>query len=147
MFIPEGRMEFYCNALVSGFDWDFPVAIHMLVPQFEAGLRQIAMHLGVIPRSLPASGTENSWGLERLLSDAVIRAEIGESLAFEIGSLLIDNFGSKIRHNLAHGLLSPEALCGPDAIYAWWLFLHLCIVPTAGFHAYLSEIRNEEPPE
>lgn len=51
-FIPEGRLEHYVEGLVNGFNWQFTPAVLFLVPQFEAGLRNIAEQPGLTPRTL-----------------------------------------------------------------------------------------------
>jgi hypothetical protein len=142
-FIPGGRLEHVARGLAFGFAWEFSNAVHVLIPQFEAGLRSIALAKGVIPRNLHPSGVEEAWGLDRLLSKEGVSEELGETLTFEIRSLLIEEFGPKFRHNLSHGLIPPEALAGVDAVYAWWIFLRLCVIPTAGFNTFARKIRKE----
>ncbi len=138
-FIPEGRLEHYVEGLAYGFNRQFTPAALFLVPQFEAGLRNIAGQLGITPRNLQASGVEDAWGLERLLSEEAIKEQLGKPLTFELRSLLIEEFGPKFRHNLSHGLIPPIVLGNStDAMYAWWLFLRLCVIPTAGYRAYIA---------
>lgn len=74
-----------------------------------------------------------------MLSEDAIVSKLGNALTFALRSLLIEQFGPKFRHNLSHGLIPPSALNGEDALYAWWLFLRLCVWPTSGFHAFLAE--------
>lgn len=138
-FVPDERLDHFIEGLVFGFNWQFSLASHLLIPQFEAGLRNIATRQGTIPRNLLASGVEDVWTLDRLLSEEVITSQLGEDLTFELRSLLIANYGPKFRHNLAHGLIPPNALAGVDAVYAWWLFLRLCLFPTAGFQEFLQQ--------
>lgn len=138
-FIPDGRLEHFCEGLTLGFNRKFSHAAHILVPQFEAGLREVASRLGLSARNLNASGVEDAWGLDRLLTEQTIVSHLGDDLVFELRSLLIEDFGPKFRHNLCHGLIPPQVLGGADAIYAWWLFLRLCVFPTPGFHAFSRE--------
>jgi len=142
LFIPKGRLEHYAEGLAFGFNYKFSHAALFLVPQIEAGLRQIAEQQGVEPRNLHPSGVEECWGLDRLLSEEVVTSQLGEALTFELRSLLIEEFGPKFRHNLSHGLVPPPALGGTDAFYVWWLFLRLCIVPTAGFRDFFNSLKQ-----
>jgi hypothetical protein len=138
-FIPDGRLEHFCEGLTLGFNQNFSHAAHILVPQFEAGLREIASKLGLSGRNLSSSGVEDAWGLDRLLTEQTVVSHLGDDLVFELKSLLIEEFGPKFRHNLCHGLIPLQALNGADSIYAWWLFLRLCVFPTPGYHAFLRE--------
>lgn len=144
-FIPEGRLEHYSQGLSYGFEWKFDHSTLFLIPQFEAGLRNIATQLGLIPRNVQPSGVEEAWTLDRLLSEADMVATIGPALIFELRSLLIEQYGPKFRHNVSHGLVPPAALQGTDAMYAWWLFLRLCVVPTNHFQKFAAQHINDAP--
>lgn len=144
-FIPEGRLEHYAKGLSYGFEWQLDHSTLFLVPQFEAGLRNIATQIGLIPRNVQPSGVEEAWGLDRLLSEADMVTTLGSSLVFELRSLLIEDYGPKFRHNVAHGLVPPAALQGTDAMYAWWLFLKLCVMPTSYFKEYAAQQITDAP--
>ncbi|CAM3308481.1 DUF4209 domain-containing protein [Paracoccus nototheniae] len=146
-FIPEGRLEHYAQGLSYGFEWKFDHSTLFLIPQFEAGLRNIATQLGLIPRNVQPSGVEEAWTLDRLLSEADMVATLGPALIFELRSLLIEQFGPKFRHNVSHGLVPPAALQGTDAMYAWWLFLRLCVVPTNHFQKFAVQHINDASQE
>ena len=145
MSIPEGRLEHYARGLSYGFEWKFDHSTLFLIPEFEAVLRNVATQIGLTPRNVQPSGVEEAWGLDRLLSEAAMVETLGSSLTFELRSLLIEEYGPKYRHNVSHGLVPPAALQSTDAMYAWWLFLKLCVVPTSEFQEFAVRHTNEAP--
>lgn len=139
-FVPADRVPLVMRALAAGFADDFTVAVHLLIPQIEAGLRHLAEAKGVVPRTLKSDGTEEFWMMERLLTDETVERTLTPDLAFELRSLLIDDFGPQFCHGLAHGLDPPATFEGSDAVTAWWLGLRLVAVPTAAFRAFSERI-------
>ena len=137
------RMPILLRGLAAGFQWDFTLAVHLLIPQMEAGLRYIAEQNGITPRNMSAAGIEEAWGFDRLLTAEGVAPILGENFTFELRSLLI---GPKLRHNIAHGLVPAAVLEGTDALYAWWLALRLSLIPCAKFQAYQQTLRWESGP-
>lgn len=44
--IQEDRRSLFVQGLLAGFRWDFPTALHLLIPQVENGLRKMLNDLG-----------------------------------------------------------------------------------------------------
>jgi hypothetical protein len=144
LLIPEGRRPLFIQSIAAGFRWDFSTALHVLVPQVEHGLRQVLESYGVVPRNVDPSGVEEVWSYERILSHPKIKEALGESMAYELESLLVGRLGSNFRNLIAHGLLSPDALGGDMALYLWWILLRLTSIPTQKLKEYTERNRRQE---
>jgi hypothetical protein len=152
--IPEDRRVLFYQAFEAGFRWDFSTALHLLIPQVENALRYVLEQSGISPVNVDAEGVEEVWGLERILNHPTILETLGESLAFELRSLLIERLGPNMRNVFAHGALSPDGFRGTTAFYLWWVILRLVAIPTAGMNAFIERNEasgrqdpNSEPPE
>lgn len=119
LFSTEEKFPILLRGLAAGFEGDFMLAVHLIIPQIEASLRYLFEQNGITARNLKSNGVEEAWGLDRLLSEEAAKKIIGNQLVFEFRSLLIDDFGPKLRHNIAHGLVPFFVFEGKDAIYAW----------------------------
>lgn len=137
-FIPSGRLPLFAQGIVSGFQWDFASALHLLIPQVENGLRHLVEQSGTVPRNIDANGIEEVWGLERTISNPAITEILGKEFVYELQSLLAGRLGPNLRNSLAHGLLSREALSGDTAFYAFWVIFKLVVTPTPAMHAFVQ---------
>lgn len=145
LLIPEGRRPLFLQGLAAGFRWDFSTALHLLVPQVENGLRHVLETYGVTPRNVDAAGVEEVWSYERILSHPKIKEVLGESMVYELESLLVGRLGANFRNLIAHGLLSPDALNSDVAFYLWWILLRLISIPTQRLREYAERNRKQEP--
>lgn len=123
--VPKGREQLFGKALFAGYDKDFVVALHLLVPQIEHLVRYHLKQVGVKTTTLSIDGIENENGLSTLMELPEVQQVFGENLAFELRSLFCDAFGPNLRNELAHGLLDDEACYSIHSIYAWWFALRL----------------------
>jgi len=57
--------------------------------------------------------------------------------------LLTEEFGSNLRNNLCHGMLTDYGCYHPNILYCWWLLLRICLVPDVR----LSAAGGGEAPE
>lgn len=144
LLIPEGRLPLFIEGFAAGFRLDFSTALHLLVPQVENGLRHVLESYGVVPRNVDSSGVEEVWSYERILSHPKIQEALGESMVYELESLLVGRLGSNFRNLIAHGLLSPDALGGDMALYLWWILLRLTSIPTRKLREYTERNRKQE---
>ncbi len=124
-FVPEGREGLYAHGLHAGLEGNFVVATHILVPQIENSIRHALTQHGAITSSLDSEGIQDVHLLGKMLFSPEIKEIFGEDLTFELQGLLMEPFGANLRNTVAHGLISHEGLFSPDAIYLWWLTLHL----------------------
>jgi hypothetical protein len=77
----------------------------------------------------PDNGVESEKGLGALLGMPEATAVLGESLAFELRALLVEQQGANLRNHLAHGLLTDGEAWSAYAVYACWLALRLAVIP------------------
>ncbi len=123
--VPIGRESLFGKALFAGYDRDFVVSIHLLVPQIEHMARSHLKAAGAKTTNLDINGIENENGLSSLMDLPEAVNVFGEDLTFEIRALFCDAFGPNLRNELAHGLVTEEACCTTHTVYAWWLALKL----------------------
>ena len=123
--VPKDRAELFGKALFAGYDRDFVVALHLLIPQIEHMVRVHLKQAGAKTTNLDKEGIENENGLSTLMDLPEADTVFGKDLAFELKALFCDAFGPNLRNEFAHGLLGANACHSPFAIYAWWLGLRL----------------------
>ncbi len=119
--VPSERVPLVAKGLKAGFDGDFIVALHLLVPQLEHLIRTHLQNKGAKTTTVDADGIQMEAGLSTLVRLPEMEAVFGSDLTFEIRALFCDGFGPNLRNELAHGLLDPGALLSAESIYAWWL--------------------------
>jgi len=141
--VPKDRAELFGKALFAGYDRDFVVALHLLIPQIEHMVRVHLKQAGSKTTNLDKDGIENENGLSTLMDLPEAETVFGKDLAFELKTLFCDAFGPNLRNELAHGLLDADACHSPFAIYAWWLGLRL-VVNTWWNAAYKNSAGEEE---
>ncbi|MCO5949842.1 DUF4209 domain-containing protein [Mucilaginibacter flavidus] len=121
-FIPPGRLDIYTHGLYHGFCGNFAVAVHLLVPQIENGLRHVLQTYGVITIKLTEEiQTENSLAFYFNHLKGILH----EDLLFDLEGLLNESFGNNIRNLVAHGKYATGQFFAPVGFYTWWLALKL----------------------
>ena len=126
-FVPQGRERIFAEGLYAGFNRDFLVAVHLLVPQIENSLRHLMQAQGMITTKLDNFGIQRHLNLGELVLDKRLEGIISKNVLLELRTLFVDNRGPNLRHKLAHGLLGDDTFFTVEAVYAWWLILALCI--------------------
>jgi hypothetical protein len=124
IFISPGQFPLYVHGLYNGFCGNFAVALHLLIPQIEAGLRFILKDNGVVTtKYLDEVQTEN--GLTSSLNN--LKGILHEDLLFDLEGLLNEPFGDNLRNDLSHGLVEISKLYSASGFYTWWLALKLSL--------------------
>lgn len=124
-FVPEGREGLYARGLHAGLEGDFVVATHLLIPQLENSIRHVLAQNGVITSGLDDEGIQDVHLLGKMLYRSEMKEFFGTDITFDLQGLLLERFGANLRNLTAHGLMHHEAFFAPDAIYLWWMTLHL----------------------
>lgn len=123
-FIPQDRVDIYTHGLYHGFCGNFAVAVHLLLPQIENGLRYVLQTYGVITRKLTEDiQTENSLAFYFNHLNGILH----EDLIFDLEGLLNESFGNNIRNLVAHGKYATQQFFAPAGFYTWWLALKLSL--------------------
>lgn len=128
-FVPPDRQLLFTRGLFAGFEYDFMTATHFLIPQVENTVRQF-LRVRNIPTTFFKDGTEREYDLNALLHEPRLEEIMPKGVIFELQCFLIEQRASNFRHQLAHGMFSDDAFSSTDALYIWWLILHL----TLAFH-------------
>lgn len=92
------------------FEKDYIVTIHLLIPQIESAIRQLAVHVGgdiLRPKNNPEDGNEYK-SMEGLLSQDCVSAALGEDFTTYFKLLFTDSNAGNWRNLVSHGLLDSE---------------------------------------
>lgn len=126
--VPGGREKMWAIGLHAGYEGDFVVALHVLVPQIENMVRVHLKEAGVSTSTTAQDGVDTENGLSTLVKCPEAVEVFGEDLLFELKYLLCSPFYSNIRNEMAHGLLSHSDCYSEASLYCWWLSLRLVLV-------------------
>jgi len=125
--IPPGREVLWAKGLFFGFEGNFSISTHLLIPQLEHLVRVVLKDNEIKTTTLDSRGIETENGLGTLLDIPEIEGIIGKDLYFEFQALLTDPSGPNLRNNMAHGLLDDEHSTSAYAVYLWWFCLRLVV--------------------
>lgn len=125
--ITENRQELTATGLWYGFEYNFPIAIHLLCPQVENIVRVQLKKIGAQTSVVDSLGIENEAGLSMLIDRPETESVFGKNLTFEIKALFADPLGPNLRNEVAHGLLDDITASSAGSVYAWWMVLRMII--------------------
>ncbi|MDK2946326.1 MAG: hypothetical protein PWQ85_1105 [Geotoga sp.] len=113
------RRDFLIRGIESYLNEDFLISLHILIPQIEATIRNLAKKVGI-----PVLKSSRSRGffyrtLDDLLRDQQIIKVLGEDMCLYFRILLTDPRGWNLRNDVCHGISSPERF---NQISADWIF-------------------------
>jgi hypothetical protein len=128
-FVPRGQEVLWARALHSGFYREFDVAVPILVPLIEGGIRNILQDNGVIVSKLNENGIQELKLLGSLLAVPELKDILGNNLIRDLNGLLLDRTYGNLRNIVAHGIVTERICFSPHAIYLWWLCLWLVLAP------------------
>jgi lysyl-tRNA synthetase class 1 len=100
------------EGITAWFDQDFVKAVHVLVPQVEAGLRAIVGKLGKpVTKPHPTiQGVGVAINMGDILYSAEITGALGPDLTLHLLALYADPRGFNLRNDMAHGLLRADRM-------------------------------------
>ena len=105
----ESRRKVLENGLDAYARGDSIAAIHVLVPQIEEGIRQLAILLKAPLYAQRRGGGFHARLLDEFLRDSTIGATLTEHVTTYFRALLTDPRGWNIRNDIAHGR-APESM-------------------------------------
>ena len=123
--VPCGRERMWAIGLHAGYEGDFVVALHVLVPQIENMVRVHLKAAGVSTSIIDPENLESEKGLGALVQSPEAVEVFGADLLFELKYLLCSRLYKNIRNEMAHGLFMYEDCYSPEALYCWWLAFRL----------------------
>lgn len=84
-------------------------AIHVLVPQLEAALRDLLAASGAsVMVHDPNTGGFKAIGMGAILDHDIFRTHLPKDLRFHLRALFCDSRGINLRNHVAHGIAHPE---------------------------------------
>lgn len=104
----EKRREFLIRGIKAYLDGDFFFALHILIPQIEALIRNLTEKIGVSVLKPSRSGGFYYKTLDELLRDENIIEALKENMCLYLRILLTDPRGWNLRNNVCHGISSIE---------------------------------------
>ncbi|SDI13971.1 DUF4209 domain-containing protein [Chryseobacterium jejuense] len=129
-FIPNGREEFFIEGIYSGFENNFILSSHLLIPQIENSLKNIIEVNGRNTTRL-ADDIQNDNTLGTILNpenkDKMLNGICNKDLQFELHNFLIDGSSTNFRNRICHGLASTWE-SNFYGIYLWWITLKMVLL-------------------
>jgi len=127
-WVPPGHVESIIRVLVAGFQGDMLIVAHMVPPQIEALVRHVIEQRGGDTAMFDPEGLQPEKSLGVLLKMEEAKQAFGAAGILEFEDIFVDQLGTNLRNEVAHGLISDEQMFGGDVLYAWWLLLKLCVL-------------------
>lgn len=119
--VSNTRFYLFAEGLFQGFQNNYVISAHLLVPQLENTLREFATkhHISVTNYKIREE-FENTLGGILEKTELLIK----EELLVELKSFFTDSTSVNFRNELLHGLMSTDRI-EHYGIYNWWLMLKL----------------------
>lgn len=105
-----GQKEFLRSAIDFYCDGQYVPAIHILIPQIEASIRNLLELTGGAVLKSGRSGGFQLKTLDEMLRSREVVDAFGEDIAFYFRVLLTDQRGWNVRNDVCHGLFSHEQM-------------------------------------
>ena len=123
--VPADRADIWAQGLYYGFDRNFLVSSHLLIPQIEHLARILLQQEKIPTTTIDEYGVESEKSINSLLQEPKIYELLGRDLTEELKFLLTEPMGLNYRNKICHGLVggSPNSA----DIYIWWLCLRLVV--------------------
>jgi len=126
-FVPEDRRDIFGKAIAAGFEDDFLVFTHLIIPQIENSVRLIFGLNKLKTTSVLSDGIQRERDLNELLTDKNAERIFTKDLLWEMRSLLIEQSGPNLRNRICHGLANSDDVNSPSSIFLLWLTLFLIV--------------------
>lgn len=125
--VPRDRAIIWAEGLYFGFEENFLVSTHLLIPQVEHLIRVILKQNDIKTTVLEPNGIEIEKGLSTLIEEPILEEILDKNLVYELKFLLTKAIGYNLRNNVAHGLSSRNVFNSIQAVYLWWFILRLVV--------------------
>ena len=124
-FVPDNRKNTFLKGLVAGFNLDLATAMHLLMPQVENAVRNLAELCGAVVYKTDSNGIEECLSLDSILNLQELQDSLDPELIFNLRVFFTSDYGIGMRDIIGHGLRSDKALQSPDCLATWWFTLRL----------------------
>lgn len=126
VFVPKDRADIYERAVISGFEGDFLLFTHLIIPQIENSVRLI-FGMNKLKITSVREGVQKERNLNQLLTDPEGEKIFGKDLLWEMRSLLIEKASPNLRNRICHGLMPSDEVGASSSVFLLWLTLYLII--------------------
>ncbi len=123
--VPDSRTDIWAQGLYYGFDRNFLISSHLLIPQIEHLARILLQKEKIPTTTIDEYGVESGKSINSLLQEPKMYELLGRDLTEELKFLLTEPMGLNYRNKICHGLVS-ESPNSAD-VYIWWLCLKLVV--------------------
>ena len=105
--IPSKLLYAFAHGTTLALQQDFFAAIHILVPAFEAYMRDICINnhwaISCFQKVKDGMTEDEPLSLKNLINNTYFAEKYGESVKFQIESIFCDKAGGSLRNKIAHG--------------------------------------------
>jgi lysyl-tRNA synthetase, class I len=131
-------VSFLTEGVIAWLEADLTKALHVLIPQIEAGLRGIVAKAGkpTTKAQKDVKGASFAVNMGDMLNNIEIQQLLGPDLTLHFLSLYADPRGVNLRNRIAHGLIKPESV---TMFTANWVIHSLLVL---GVWDKLAEVRR-----
>ena len=138
-FVPDDRKDTFLKGLVAGFNLDFATAMHLLMPQVENAVRNLAELCGAVVYKTYPNGVEECLSLDSILALDEVKDSLDPELIFNMRVFYTSDYGIGMRDIIGHGLRSDKALQSSDSLATWWFTLRLVCLFSFELHKRIHE--------
>lgn len=125
-FVEKDRADIFERAIIAGFEGDFLLFTHLIIPQIENSVR-LVFGMNKQKTTSVREGIQQERGLNQLLTDSEAENMFGKDLIWEMRSLLIEKTGPNLRNRVCHGLMPSTGINSSSSAFLLWLVLHLIV--------------------
>lgn len=140
--VPRNRASIWAEGLYYGFEKNFLISTHLLIPQIEHLIRLLLKQAGTQTTVLEASGIEMEKGLSTIIEEPKLEELINKNLIMELKYLLTKSIGYNLRNDVAHGLSTSQTFQSVASVYVWWRILRL-VVQNSPLIELIKELKNK----
>ncbi|XEQ93648.1 hypothetical protein SCACP_25450 [Sporomusa carbonis] len=124
-FYNPNREELLKTGFQRILDGDYVSALHVLVPQFEACLREMFFDADVATTVVRPGVIQHEQVMTEFLLRKEIREALGEDFHAYISTVMISQDGWNLRNDIAHGLAMRDVFDISRALVVFHLFIRL----------------------
>ncbi len=128
--IRPGHEQLVIEGLHFGFNGNYLVSSHLLIPQIEDSFRYLLESNDILCSKIAKSLNQKDEILDDLVKHLKLSELLGDEFVFETSRLLIQP-GLNFRNDESHGKLPYESFWSHTSVYLWYLALRLfCLGPS-----------------
>ena len=124
LLVDQNRVDLWTKGLHLGFEHEFLLSAHILIPQIEYLIRFISKANNVTTTIIDNCGIETEKSLNKLLKEEKLQEILEIDLIKELQYLLIQPTSYNLRNEIVHALVDDN-IDKVGIIYLWWLCFRL----------------------